>query len=303
MAVTIWTYRRPFEVDGISYEVSLAAATDALRTSLARGGAIVAHDETPNGGEAALRNHRLADTLPSGERLEVEAGYVGMWNVGIRVLRDGRLVHESHPGRAIAFPKALAGVATREDPGYDPDALKRNRVPLAVDLALGAVFFLVGWFTDLTTAAVVGAGLGLGLVVAQRFVKVDLLGGLALFGTLMLVASAVLALLLESDIAVQLRTTILGTVSGLLFLLDGWRGGSWLGQGLSRYLAYSDVDVRRLSIGMGAMTLALAALNLAVALAVSERLWLIYSTFLDLPLVIGGFLYVVHRARGRTRPA
>ncbi len=302
MAFTIWTYRRRFDIDGIAYEVSLGAATDALRTALRREGTVVARDETPNGGPEALRNHRLSDTLPTGEPLEVEAGYTGMWSVGIRVLRNGRLVHESHPGRAIEFPKALRGL-TKEDPNYDPDALKRNRVPIGVDLALGAVFFLTGWFYDLTTAAIVGAVLGLALVVAQRFVKVDLLGGLALFGTLMLIASAALAFFMDSEMAVQLRTTILGTVSGTLFLLDGWTGGTRLGKGMSRYLAYNDVDVKRLAIGMGVMTLTLAALNLAVALSVSERLWLIYSTFLDLPLIFGGFLYVVHRARQPTSGA
>jgi hypothetical protein len=67
---------------------------------------------------------------------------------------------------------------------------RRNRVPLAVDIATGCVFFVVAKMTDLTTAALVGAAVGIALVVAQRFVKVDLLGGLAMFSIVMMLISA-----------------------------------------------------------------------------------------------------------------
>ena len=55
---------------------------------------------------------------------------------------------------------------------------QRNKYSIYADMALGALFFIVGKVTeDLALAALIGAGAGLLLVVVQRFVKVDLLGG------------------------------------------------------------------------------------------------------------------------------
>ncbi|NDE02825.1 MAG: hypothetical protein EBZ91_14065, partial [Gammaproteobacteria bacterium] len=67
----------------------------------------------------------------------------------------------------------------------------RNKYSLAVDLSLGALFFILAKVTDdLSLSALVTAGAGLAVVFVQRFVKVDLLGGLAMFGVVMLLVSA-----------------------------------------------------------------------------------------------------------------
>ena len=64
---------------------------------------------------------------------------------------------------------------------------QRNKYSIYTDISLGALFFIIAKVTDhLATAAVITAIAGLGVVVAQRFVKVDLLGGLAMFGVVML---------------------------------------------------------------------------------------------------------------------
>jgi intracellular septation protein A len=241
-----------------------------------------------------------------GRLIEVEAGWISAFNTAIAVSLDGKLVQESHPGRKIACPEndraqAIAtggdtigqaigqgyqeGRGAPIDTGIDPDAWKRNRVPIAVDIALGLLFFVVAKLTDLSTAAIVGAAAGIGLIVLQRFVKVDLIGGLALFGVAMLLISAGLALAFQDDLAVKMRSTIVGTISAVLFLTDGLFGGRWLGRGMARYLPYTDVDIGRLAIGMGVLGLVTAGLNTAVALLASTDMWLFYTTFLDLPLI------------------
>jgi intracellular septation protein A len=179
---------------------------------------------------------------------------------------------------------------------------KANRVPIMVDIALGVLFFVVAKLTDLSTAALVGAGAGIALVIAQRLVKVDLLGGLALFGIVMLLLSAGLALAFQDDMAIKMRSTILGLISATLFLGDGLLGGNRLGKGLMRYLPYNDIDPGRLALGMGLLGLIMAGLNYAVAIVASTDVWLFYTTFVDFFLVMLMILVVFAFARGRLFP-
>jgi intracellular septation protein A len=300
-------YRRPFEVDGQAYEVLTVSRMGGLESILVRDGEILAEDRTPPTGPEAIRNHRLETRLSDGSVLEVEAGYINWLSIGIAVRRDGALVHESHPGRRIAMPeKAARMVANAKDPkapdGYDLGQLGRNKVPIMVDIGLGLLFFIVAKLTDLSTAALVGAGAGIALVVLQRFVKADLLGGLAMFGIVMLLLSAALAIAFQDDMAVKMRSTILGLVSATLFLGDGLLGGNRLGKGLTRYLPYRDIDPARLALGMGVLGLIMAGLNYLVATVASTDVWLFYTTFVDFFLVMLMVLLVFRYARGRMLP-
>jgi hypothetical protein len=47
------------------------------------------------------------------------------------------------------------------------------------------------------------------------------------------------------------------------------------------YLAYTDLDQRRLAIGMSGVGASLAALNTAFALGMSREVWLMYSAWGD----------------------
>ena len=287
----LWFYKRPFTVDHHECMVLLDARLSGLTSTLWIDGEQVATDFTPAAGAEAVRNHRLASTLADGRTVEVEAGYISWTNVGIAVRVDGTLVHESHPGRCIAYPERAARMAAQQSasgqPAYDPDKLSRNKVPIMVDLATGLLFFIVAKLTDLKTAALVGAGVGLALVIAQRFVKVDLLGGLALFGIFMLLISAGFAIAFEDDELIKQRSTIVGLIGATFFLMDGLvLKGRRLGRGLNRYLAYTDVDERRLAIGLGLVGAAMALANYVVVKLVSTDAWLFYTTFGDLPLTI-----------------
>jgi len=65
------------------------------------------------------------------------------------------------------------------------------------------LFYAVAKLTDLPTAAIISAIAGLSLVVVQRFVTVDLLGGMALFGTIMLLISDGFSITCQGDWAVM----------------------------------------------------------------------------------------------------
>jgi intracellular septation protein A len=307
----LWTYKRPFSI-GVQHEcwVLVESRMTGNTSRLIVDGEEVASDFTPNTGSEAVRNHRLAHRLPDGRALEVEAGWINWYNIGIAARLDGALVHESHPGKRIAFPEKLAkAIAEKNSAGeaaYDPDKLRRNKVPILVDVATGLLFFAVAKLTDLKTAALVGAAVGLSLVVVQRFVKVDLIGGMMLFGVFMLLISAGFAILFEDEEIIKQRSTIVGLVGAACFLFDGLvLKGRKLGRGVDRYMAYTDIDHRRLSIGMGLTGLVMAGGNSLVAWAFSTDAWLLYTTFLDIPVSMALILWTVSWARkgGKARPA
>ena len=283
-------YRRPFAVGGHRAQATIRARSDGLFSELAIDDTIVATDHTPAMGEESTRNHRLRATLPDGRALDVEAGYLNWINVGIAATLDGAAIHESHPGRRIAFPAAAAKMVRKGgmmDDSYDATVWARNKVPIAVDLALGLLFFVVAKLTDLRTAALVGAGVGIALVVAQRFIETDIIGGMALFGIVMALISAGLAWAFEDDMMVKMRTTIVGLIGAAFFLTDGLLlRGKRLGAGMARYLPYKDIVPPRLAIGMGTMGLVMAGLNWGVASVASTDVWLFYTTFGD--VVIAG---------------
>ena len=308
----LWRYKRPFAIDGRDGLVLLDSRMDGLHSTLLIEGVEMAHDSTPPVGPDAVRNHRLDATLADGSAIAVEAGYFSMVSVAIAVRVDGTLVHESHPGRKIAFPERSARwiskqtAVARANPAHDLAKLKRNRVPIAVDIATGLLFFVVAKLTDLRTAALIGAAVGGALLVAQRFVKVDLIGGMALFGIFMLLTSAGLAIAFEDDAMIKQRSTIVGLIGATCFLFDGIvLKGRRLGHGMSRYIVYSDIDEARLAIGMGMIGLVMAAGNWIVVRTFSTDAWLFYTTFVDIFLTIAMVLWVIQWARkpGTTRAA
>jgi intracellular septation protein A len=294
-----WTYRRRFAVEGREVETRMEVSLSELRSTLRLDGEPVAHDRTPVAGPEAVRNHHLAADLPGGERLEIEAGYVNWVDVGFAARLDGALVYESHPGKTIAFPGKLRGITQG---AVDPaEKWKRNWPSLAVDLALGLVFFAVAKLFGLTEAALVGAAAGLALLVVQRFVKVDLVGGLALFGVVTLLLSAGYAWLVQDEELIKLRTTVVGLIAASMFMIDGALGGRWLGRGLGRYLPYDDLRLGRLSLGLGALGATMAVLNFAVARTLPTDVWLFYTTFGD--VLIGMVLFFAVLRFARPKPA
>lgn len=291
----LWTYRRTFALDGQQFLVRIESGTDRLRSVLLRDGQVLAEEATAlSGPQADHRNHRLQAVLPGGALLVVEAGYAGWWTTAIAVQVDGVLVHESHPGRTIAWPM-LAGKGPvtpqalqqlREQEQRDRAQWLRNKPSLMVDIALGLLFFIVSKATgSLTTAALVGAAAGLATVVVQRFVKVDLLGGLALFGVCTLLMSAAFSWYFQDERMVQLKGSILGVGVAAVILVDALANrGRYFGARVARYMVGMAVDAQRLALGIAVMGLCMAGLNLLATQLLSKDHWLVYTTFIDAPL-------------------
>ncbi len=313
MAFTWWRYpTRRFSIDGLSFSVASHARSDGLYSGLSMLGVDQSADYTPIFGPKSIRNHLLRAKLPDGRVLEVELGYMGLWTTGVVARVDGIIAYESHKGRVPAYPEKYRQVATstgsisesmkaaQDAKGMNGGVFARhNRLPFAIDIATGLLFYFVAKFTDLQTAALLGIAVGFAMVIFQRITKIDVTGGLALFGIVMLCISAGLALWLNDDEWIKLRGTITGLIAASFFIVDGLRGGPYIGKGLARYMPYSDIDPGRFAIVMGLIGLIMAGLNYGAAKLLTTDNWLFYKTFVDNFIVIGLVFIALRFARNK----
>ncbi|WP_374274965.1 hypothetical protein [Brevundimonas sp.] len=285
-------FRKSFPLYGQTLAVEHEAFVESSRSTLKVDGEVVAEDGVEKGQPDPLRNHLLTWARPDGRVLTVEIGPANTWSYGCHARLDGETVFETHPGKALGYgPKMQAYLKwaeannTPEMKARNEAALKRNWPSLATDIVLGLGFFFVAREFGLVTAAVGGAAAGLILWVAQKLTKIDLLGGLAMFGIVMALLSAAFALIFQDDRIIQHRGTIMGIVGAIPFLIDGLTGGQRLAARLARYFVF-DVDARRLGIGMGILGFASAGMNAAAVALLSQDMWLIFTTFLDIPIAL-----------------
>jgi intracellular septation protein A len=277
---------------GVSYRLETAAGLKTLSTRLYRGAEQIGSDFTDVLEPGGTRNHTLRFGLEDGREAEVTAGYISWIKMGIAVRVGGVLVHESHPGREILFPK-LAGFdeekleKMKADEAAQKAAWQRNKYSIGVDVAIGLLFFVLAKVTDdLTFAALVTAGAGLAVVVIQQFVRVDLLGGLAVFGVVILLISAGFSWFFDNDWAVKMKSTILGVFVATLMLSDAmFNRGNYFGGRLLRFMP-QPMDARRLATGMGVLGLVMAAVNWVFAEFTSQDTWLYYTSFGDFVLTM-----------------
>jgi intracellular septation protein A len=245
---------------------------------------------------------------------QLMAGFGNGGALVISLIEGGRTLYESHPGRslqvdrspvqAVASEEELSGLSelsVEQMTQLSQRKWQRNKYSIYADMALGALFFIVGKVTeDLALAALIGAGAGLLLVIVQRFVKVDLLGGFAVFGTIMLLISAAFSLALQDDYWVQMKGTVLGLLTASLFMIDGLlRRGAYFGARIERYMPLP-LHHDRIAIGMSLVGVVMALANYYVANHFTEDFWLTWTTFLDLPLSMALFYAVIFWARKRT---
>lgn len=309
MPLRLTRYTRTFTVDGVTLVVLHETFPDSSRAILTTDGVVVATDGVGKGEADPLRNHVLRWDRPDGGVVEVEVGPANAWSFGLRARRDGVVVFETHPGRPLGFGPRLRRLAERFDgpeatgqQARNAGAWKRNWPSLATDIALGLVFFFLAREFGLVTAAVSGAFAGLVLWGVQKWIRVDLLGGLAVFGIAMGLLSAAFALAFQDERFVQHRGTLFGVIGALPFLADGlFRQGQLLAVRLARYLAF-EVDAARLGVAMGLIGLVSASMNAVAVVLLSRDAWLVFSTFLDVPIVMAMFLLALGWVRRGPNP-
>lgn len=176
----------------------------------------------------------------------------------------------------------------------------RNKYSFYVDLSIAVLFFVLVKVTDdLPFSALVTAGAGLLVVVVQRFVKVDLLGGLAMFGVLMLLVSAGFSYAFDSDWAVKMKGTLLGGIVAALMYGDAFLNqGRYFGGRLARFMP-APIVPRRMAFGMATLGVVMAVVNYVVASWFSTDVWLYYTSFGDFVVTIALVFAVIKYATVR----
>jgi len=295
----IWSYSRPFTFHGHSCEIKVTLTQSETISSLFIDNFLVDEQSIKYTDGITTFVHPLR--TPSGFEAKVEVGYFNWRNIGIAVTENGRVVHESHPGEDLRYGEALMDDLNgmkEAVPEAGESKWEQNKYSIYADLGLWALFFIVSKVTgDLVLAAIVGGVTGLGLIVLQRFVKVDLLGGFAVFGTIMLGISTAFSLVLQDSYWVQMKGTALGLFTATLLMADGLlRQGAYFGARFERYMPGS-LHHNRLAIGMSLMGIVSAGGNYFVAENFSEDFWLTYTTFLDFPIIMVSFFVILRWAR------
>jgi len=306
----IWTYCRPFHYKNYRYEIRYSYSLTSYTSRLYKEGKLI--DELSGNfiDELKVLTHSVRCD-DADNTLKVSVGYINWLTVGIEVYQDDECIYASHPGKDIDFAdKKLQKLTGAQDTETlkqvrqkQTDQWQKNKHSIFADIGLGAAFFIVSKTTgDLTLAAFTSIALGLALVVVQRFVKVDLLGGFAVFGTVMLLISALLSLTFDSEFFVQLKSTIMGILGALVLLTDGvFRKGKYFAPRFERYLN-SPVKHQPFVIGLSVLGLIMAGINYAVAILLTEDQWLTYTTFIDMPLYLILFFSLISITSRKTTP-
>tara|TARA_Y100000992_G_scaffold271584_1_gene212619 strand:- start:1664 stop:2566 length:903 start_codon:yes stop_codon:yes gene_type:complete len=296
----LWNFVRPFNFRGRECAVKVTVTFSKVTSCLYEDDKLV-DEQSMNYMDGSTTFVHPLKTV-AGSEAHVESGYFNLWNTAIAVIEDGYLIYESHPGENVRYGEELFNKmygSTSDLKNTQRDKWEKNKYSIYADLVLGALFFIVSKITgDLVIAAMVGVAGGLGLIILQRFVKVDLLGGFAVFGTIVLLLSGIFSLVLQDEYWVQMKGTVLGLLTASVFFLDGvLRQGAYFGARFERYMPGGALHHNRLAIGMSFTGVFGALGNYLVAENFSEDFWLTYTTFLDLPVFIMLFFLVLRWSR------
>ena len=107
-----WSYARAFTFHGHSCEVKVTLTQSETISSLFVDDLLVDEQSIKYTDGLITIVHPLQTS--SGFGAEVHSGYFNWRNVGIAVTENGRLVHESHPGRDLRYGEALMEDLGRE---------------------------------------------------------------------------------------------------------------------------------------------------------------------------------------------
>ena len=111
----IWSYSRPFTFHGHSCEVKVTLTGSETISSLYVDDFLVDEQSIKYIDGLTTFVHPLKSS--SGYEAKVESGYFNWWNIGIAVIENGHVVHESHPGEDLRYGEALVD---------DIDGMKEN---------------------------------------------------------------------------------------------------------------------------------------------------------------------------------
>lgn len=296
-----------FDLNGACYSLEVYVKDEGWFYFVKRGEALVYEEKrTARVSESCIPYEFHAD-LPEAS-LKFVVGAIGLTSLGLEVYRGDALYWRSSD-KPFSTPKWTQGFLEwldcqneKSDPPKTPEQLKLNedakqlQPAIAVDIALGVLFFFVAREYGLVSAAVTGACATFGLLLVDRFVKPDLTGGFAVFGAVMALISAGLSLGLLDDLAIKLRGSIMGLILASLAFVDWLNDGRYLGRRFARYFyVLGVINPKRASLALCVSSLLLVAIDTPLAFILTTDQWIWYKAFLDsliaIPIIFGAMWF------------
>lgn len=305
------TYR--FTAAGHDWRVEYATPSERFAYKVWRDGELVLEQHRHTHGLADMYTPFTLVVDSDQGKLDFTIGQVSHWAGACEVSQDGEVLYRTSP-KPFFTPDTSKGVMgwverTLTEDGKEPDPEEqakqeraKARLPsIAVDLSMAVVFFIIAREFGLTTAALTGAGVTLALFVVQRFVKVDLLGGFAVFGVVMALISAGLAMAFDNELFIKLRGSVVGVIGAGFALVDAvFNRGNYLGARMAGYMEqFVTLRPQRAAFAMAGAGLTLTAIDTPLAFILTTDQWIWYNAFLDSLIAIPIVMTAMWLARER----
>jgi len=288
--------------------------SDEQQTQIYYNGNLVFETRYPENLSEVFTPKRFDIELQSG-RIVLETGYISLTKRASVFYKDETEIFRSHrkPFRASGkFGNLLSKIdemedeANQKEPTAEEIAIaerqKALRPSIAIDFALGFIFFFIAREFGLLTASLTGSAVAVVLFIANRFTKIDLLGGFAVFGIVMSLISAVLTLLFQDDLFIKLKGTLMGLIGASLAFADAiFNDGNYLGARLAMYMeGLTKLKPRRAAFAMGGASLGVIAIDTPLAFILTTEQWIWYNAFLDGIIGMVIFFTVIYLARDKS---
>lgn len=302
----LFSYRYKLIVNSVIWQLHVKTSLHGFQYRVTVDGETIAEHLGENSGTAMLSTEKFEFSY-NNKIYNIVHGPISTWKYGAHVYENDILVYRFKDKNfhklsgleefSEKLDSALEGVESEENKKIQ----KELQPSFITDMVLGFVFFFVASQYDILTAAVSGVCLTIPLYFAQQYFKVDLLGGLAKFGVATSLLAAGISLILQDEIFIQLKGTIIGAVSAILALIDSRRDGHFIGKPMSRYLSgFVTLKPKRAARALGVAGLILVAIDLPLAFVLSKDQWIFYNAVLDIFIILPVFIWAIWRARERS---
>jgi intracellular septation protein A len=312
----VWTYRWSVTLDGLRYDVRLECRWHCNTFVVASHGETLAC-EVLNFYSEPFRLQELVVERPSGSRIAFRTGPATMLVYGLEVVADGSVAYRSRPDpfATLAMMQNMLNFVEKLGDGArqaDDRAIARNRrnvfPAIAADIGVGLLLYFAAGYMSLRDTAILGAAVVLLLMlvdwVTERLLRRDLnlSGGLSSFGVIMLLSSAAFAWLVENELAIMLKSSVLGLLAAGMLAIDAMLGGRYIGKRAVALIGIANLDPRRFSWGSAMAAGAKSLLGATIAIWLSRDAWLLYRHWIGPTLAIALSIVVLWKARQQRAP-
>ena len=305
----VWTYRWSVKLDGRRYDVRLECGWRRNTFVVASGGETLAREEL-NFYAEPFRLQELVVKGASGGLLAFRTAPRNLYSYGLELTLDGTVVYRSHPEpfAALRTIQQVSNFGRSEEGKRQAEKSKEFYPALAADVCVGLLLYIAAGYMSLRDVAILGAAVVLALMLvdwtAERLFsrRLSLTGGVSALGVLMLVLSAGFAWLVDNELAIKLKSSVLGLIAAVMLAIDAMVGGKYIGKRATQYITFVDLDPRRFSWGSAMATAAQSLLSAAIAIWLSRDTWLFYRHWVGPTLGFALGVIVLWKSRRQSVP-